>query len=229
VTDERLRELEQRWKASGSPEDEAAYLLERVRTGDLEKEKLELAAYCGHEGARLALGDEAPVERGGRGKGDSGRTKGARARSRRAKRIETWIVGLQSAFPEAASRVGLALATLACQFTPQPEQDQEIVRRAVDQHSRGVREPKLLGSPSNTTAGAVLRAVLGLGLGLGNPDLRLASQFLRELLCAEGLIELPPHERLPRAEALVRSVVKTHLVPWALGLDDPLSRTEEPR
>ena len=61
MTDTKLRELERRWKESGSPEDEAAYLLERVRVGDLEKEKLELAAYCGHEGARLALGDEAPV------------------------------------------------------------------------------------------------------------------------------------------------------------------------
>ena len=59
MTDTKLRELERRWKESNAAEDEAAYLLERVRVGDLEKEKLELAAYCGHEGARLALGDEA--------------------------------------------------------------------------------------------------------------------------------------------------------------------------
>jgi len=55
VTDSKLRELERRWKETGSVEDEARYLLERVRVGDLEREKLELAAYCGHEGAQSAV------------------------------------------------------------------------------------------------------------------------------------------------------------------------------
>ena len=49
-TDSRLRELEREWKGTGSVEDEAAYLLERVRVDDLAKEKLELAAYCGPTG-----------------------------------------------------------------------------------------------------------------------------------------------------------------------------------
>jgi len=51
VSDERLREAERRWKESGSVVDEARYLQERVRVGNLTKERLELAAYCGHEGA----------------------------------------------------------------------------------------------------------------------------------------------------------------------------------
>lgn len=58
MTDERLRELERRWKETGSVEDEAAYLLEQVRVGHLDQEKLELAAYCGYEPARLALRDD---------------------------------------------------------------------------------------------------------------------------------------------------------------------------
>ena len=44
MSDQRLRELERRWKESGSPDDEAAYLLERVRVGDLTRERLHLAA-----------------------------------------------------------------------------------------------------------------------------------------------------------------------------------------
>ena len=48
--DEKLRGLERRWKQSGSPDDEAAYLLERVRVGDLTHERLELAA-CYRGGA----------------------------------------------------------------------------------------------------------------------------------------------------------------------------------
>lgn len=43
--DEKLRELERRWRESGTVEDEAAYLLERVRVGDLTQERLELAAH----------------------------------------------------------------------------------------------------------------------------------------------------------------------------------------
>ena len=58
MSDERLRELERRWRETQAVGDQAAYLLERVRVGDLSQERLELAAYCGHEGAREALGEE---------------------------------------------------------------------------------------------------------------------------------------------------------------------------
>lgn len=56
MSDSQLRELERRWRETGSVEDEARYLLERVRVGDLEQEKLELAAYCGYRGALGAMG-----------------------------------------------------------------------------------------------------------------------------------------------------------------------------
>jgi hypothetical protein len=54
MTDERLRELERRWKETGAVDDEARYLAERVRIGDLTNERLELAACCGHRAALLA-------------------------------------------------------------------------------------------------------------------------------------------------------------------------------
>ena len=55
MSDAKLRELERKWKESGSVEDEAAYLRERVRAGDLTQERLELAAYFGHAAAGRAL------------------------------------------------------------------------------------------------------------------------------------------------------------------------------
>jgi hypothetical protein len=55
MSDERLREAERRWKESGSVEEEARYLLERVRVGDLTRDRLEFAAYLGHVGAVQAL------------------------------------------------------------------------------------------------------------------------------------------------------------------------------
>ncbi|MEZ6186252.1 MAG: hypothetical protein R3F62_14750 [Planctomycetota bacterium] len=53
--DDRLLELRRAWECSGSLEDEVAYLRTRVQVGDLPTSRLELAAYCGDEGANLAL------------------------------------------------------------------------------------------------------------------------------------------------------------------------------
>lgn len=61
VTDRKLRELERKWKESGTTDDEAAYLAERVRVGDLSPKRLKLAAHCGHVGARKALEPHAPL------------------------------------------------------------------------------------------------------------------------------------------------------------------------
>lgn len=65
MTDRRLRELERRWQETGNVQDEAAYLVERVRAGDLRRERLELAARWGHAGARQAVesGDPWPGAR----------------------------------------------------------------------------------------------------------------------------------------------------------------------
>ena len=62
MSDARLRELERRWRESGSVEDEAAYLRERVRVGDLRQDRLELAAYCGHEAAARISGAMGPKD-----------------------------------------------------------------------------------------------------------------------------------------------------------------------
>lgn len=66
MSDARLRELERRWRQAGSVADEAALLAERVRTGELPRERVELAAWCGLEAARAVASIEAP-SRGSRG------------------------------------------------------------------------------------------------------------------------------------------------------------------
>lgn len=55
--DARLRSLE-RAAAAGDVEAQARQLAERVRAGTLTRERLELAAYCGDAGARMALNVE---------------------------------------------------------------------------------------------------------------------------------------------------------------------------
>lgn len=56
MTDQRLRQLAREASAFHTPEAEAALLRARLRAGSLTYERLELAAYCGHHGARAALG-----------------------------------------------------------------------------------------------------------------------------------------------------------------------------
>jgi hypothetical protein len=51
VSDERLRELQRRWKKSGSFEDEAAYLVALLRSGELQACSLLLSAVLGNEAA----------------------------------------------------------------------------------------------------------------------------------------------------------------------------------
>jgi len=47
VSDERLREAERRARESGSTDDAALHLIERLRAGALTRERLRLAAYLG--------------------------------------------------------------------------------------------------------------------------------------------------------------------------------------
>ena len=54
MTDGRLRSRERRFLETASLQDEAAWLLERVRVGVLAQERLKLAASLGHRGSQLA-------------------------------------------------------------------------------------------------------------------------------------------------------------------------------
>lgn len=62
MTDSRLRELERRWKETGSPKDEELYLRECLRTGRLSEEQLALAAFCTHSVAQVILDYQAPIQ-----------------------------------------------------------------------------------------------------------------------------------------------------------------------
>ena len=64
MSDQRLRELERRWRENGTDADQAAWLLERVRAGLLTDDRLALAAYADHPAARLALEGQPPPRAG---------------------------------------------------------------------------------------------------------------------------------------------------------------------
>lgn len=57
MSDEELRRLERRFRETGALEDEAAWLRARLRAGELDQARLELAAHCGLEAAVLVTGE----------------------------------------------------------------------------------------------------------------------------------------------------------------------------
>lgn len=62
--DERVRELERRWKETGALADEGAFLAECVRVGRVPRERVEVAARLGDPGSQLALSEPSNVELG---------------------------------------------------------------------------------------------------------------------------------------------------------------------
>jgi hypothetical protein len=86
MSDRRLRELERRFRDTGSLEDEAAWLAERVRTRELRASRLHLCALLAHEASRLALSEE----------------------QERATDFADWLARLTQFGREAAIRVALA-------------------------------------------------------------------------------------------------------------------------
>jgi hypothetical protein len=112
VSDERLRELERRWKETGSVEDEAAWLRERVRAGELAQYRVDLACFCEHAGALLAAGRARSVFRPPYPPTDD---------------LTTWPFN-----KEALTRFTLAFAQLALDRAPEKDRDANAVLVAVE-------------------------------------------------------------------------------------------------
>ena len=51
MSDDRLRKLENRWRQESTLQNEVAYLLERIRVGDLTRHQVNLACYLEHPAA----------------------------------------------------------------------------------------------------------------------------------------------------------------------------------
>lgn len=193
MSDENLCELERRWKETGAVEDEAAFLLERVRVGELTQDRLELGACFGCQAASTALG-RGPV-------------------------VLSVLDGLPACSAEAAVRVAVAAARVALphwldkhQASPlarQAEEAIELVERWVmcpcEQHSRACLDSVASSMPHWWSR---------LGELPEHPDrvARVVSSAIRSST-----------EHLPDPSSSVCAAIHSEVLPWILGYWDPLA------
>jgi hypothetical protein len=118
VSDQTLSDLERRWRTTDAIADEAVYLLERVRVGDLARERLDLAAYCGHEGAALILA----------GSGE--------ATPPVPETLTLWIDGLRRWGLEVSARAAVALYALELRRSVRPRPKNRKTSRALLESAR---------------------------------------------------------------------------------------------
>jgi len=207
VTDDRLRRARRRTATSRSAADEARYLTERVRAGELPPTRLGLAAYCGHPAARLAAAPTPP---------------------RAPADLEPWVRGLEAWGAEPLLRACLAAARLAAGEEelaaypwPALEAVEAWVRCPCQAHlgrALGARSLGRLGLMGPyPRMGLVARITLGTCLGLARrgqePD--AVPRFATAAAAVAGL------SSRDRGRAATRRALADALVPWALGEGDP--------
>jgi hypothetical protein len=220
VADERLRELERRWRETGAPADEAALLLERVRAGTLKQERLELASWCGHAAATLATGIELPRQQKltvwavdiVRRTDDRTAVLIARAAAGRA------VLGVPDAAPQAEPLLALVDAWLA---TSSPAAGREAAQRYDVLELRRGTPRELAHSAAGLAAYEVVRVAHRAGV-TGLP--RWATAGVNQRTVVDGVAERamraltqPGLISSSRAAALVREAIAAAVVREALA------------
>jgi len=213
MSDQRLRELERRWKEAPSPHTEADYLRERVRAGSLSEARLRLAAFLGHEAAGLAARDPvAPPEP-------------AEAR---------WFLwGRELARLDAEAPVRCAVA-IARHLLPELEDDPfaddmardclrcaerwaldpwnpELVEAAAQALAFPDEDTAELGFPTPASRQALAAARMAAAAARGRREDSAAAQAA---LAGQAV--------LGDAQAVLR-ILRDEVVPWALGYRDPIA------
>lgn len=226
MSDERLRQLERRWRETSAVEDEAAYLLERVRAGTLTQEQLELAAYCGHRAARsLCQSVESPAE------------------------LIDWTRGLSRWAAEAPKRAAVGLAALAStrwqehdHGDSRPHEAARLAQRYLDLPDETYAPGTLLeaGNASFDAAQAMrMRNVAGeenwiwaagevtarAAWLLAADDAEQPAPSVDAQQAAEELRVIADDATLFLAEDEARAAMESALVTWALR-GTPVNRTE---
>lgn len=213
MSDVRIRELERRFNESGLAVDEAAWLSERVRLGMLDRARVELAAYLGHEPSQLALGraPHAPEPHEYWGLIDYLPTHGVEAFTRATLAVARLFVDSQQ--PPLDNRVYRALESVEDWLTDPSQEHRERAIRAGEAVELLVYEDP----PRADEIAAWFASQPSAGVeqwDSGTPD----TNFFR----TEGVSGF-------EARDLLKLASLNEVVPWALGYSDSVQERVEAR
>tara|TARA_R110002072_G_scaffold207846_1_gene365316 strand:+ start:458 stop:1090 length:633 start_codon:yes stop_codon:yes gene_type:complete len=200
VADERLELLRQRFLETASVEDEAQWLRERLRVGELERKNAQTAAALGHAGCRLALDSQ----------------------SKRTKRLEGSFHVLAQLNMEALLRAtALLLRALSAEARQDPVWGDPLVRQALGELEAWLVHP----IPWNKAV--LLRTIRNLPLPTNWRQQHEPAEVLGRVA---SWLESGVHERsrflllpLNQAPRGLRATLRKELIPWILGYGDPLA------
>lgn len=206
MSDERLRDLELRRRHTGSVEDEARLLLERVRSGALPRRSLELAGVCGHPAALLALP---------RSGSDADRT----------------LADLEAALVQhgglVCARAAVAIALLSAELADLPrrnalERCEDYLACPCDDHFGRLGELANPPYPTDPRGRLAARAIRYAALLVTHQetDAGVAESLHEVVVSVVGALDLHP-------SAIEAALAE--LVSWILGRSDPLSERMEAR
>ena len=214
MVDDRLRELERRFRGTGAVEDEAAWLRERLRVGELAPERLDLAADLGHRASQAARGRSA---------GAPAREELAGILTRRGKEVcaRAAVAVVRDAAPALGGAPRAVLAALE-------DAEQWIVCPCVEHLSRAAGHWWQFRTADTTLGWLAAQVACVAGYdpeGWAEPS---TPEELEELL-AYSLGYMPGFlETAGELEGVVQAAA-SELVPWALGHEDPVRDRVEAR
>ena len=236
MTDQELRELERRFRETGTAADEANWIRGRLRVGELQRDRVRLASYLGHEAAGRLLDEK---ETAPSVAGDS-----YDAETCYFPLLAVWTRGLCRFGREPAVRAGLAASTATlpvfegaypgCQepraalelveewvLDQTPDRAERAVRAGLDSeepvcmvepHWGPPRDEELVGFGPAYCALTLADAETLLGHGSG----QLSDFASAAVVSLNGAAHVT-------SSAEVLQIVATELVPWALGYRDAVA------
>lgn len=204
VVDDRLQDLRRR-VAQGEPGARAALLAERVRTGDLARERLELAAHVGDEDARRIAG---PTR--------SSLDREALSSWPREALVRGLVAAARVAF-EAFKREPLDFPRPSWVA---PESTFEMIREAIESSERWILDPAGSHLPVLLLVTDAGRSAWWVMLG---PTITNEKHEVASTNAAFGIRSAAEQA----GEGVVAAAIRNEVAPWALGERDPVRERVE--
>ena len=235
MADDQLRNLARRYRETGDPADEAAWLRERVRSGELASDRLELAAYLGHQPAHLAgAAARAPTWAAIHTEQLTRIKDPGKATLLTRKQFATrWLQAAGPPSREVLTRIALAPARLMLERTPEhdplvaaavtaaadwaddPREDSEEARLASVRAGDAATQARGSLTESRTWAWYLLDVAASAAYTAGSLTRTDAAEYAaRGIRHAGAALGEQDAEGLPPQ---VEARIQAELIPWALG------------